>query len=110
MGTRAVITFIDDRGDKFSVYQHWDGYPEGVKKTIAAAKKYAWELPRFEAMDFAAAFIAANKKPGGGSIYVTSGPEAHGDLAYHYDVTAVGSTLHVVAHRRGASAETFDIA
>lgn len=109
MSTRAVITFKDEH-DEFSVYKHHDGYPDGVMPAITAAKELAWDLPRFEACDFAAAFIAANKRKRGGGIYCTTGPDAHGDLAYHYVVTARGVSLVVEIHdHRGGPASTTTI-
>src|SRR5262245_57836446 len=84
MGTRAVYTFID-QDDSFSVYMHWDGYPYGACRLIAKAFPLAWPLPRFEADEFAAAFVAANKQQPG-NIRLTSGPEAPGDLAYTYEI------------------------
>lgn len=62
MSTRAVYTFHDERG-RYHVYKHSDGYPEGMGACYAinAALTFAWPLPRFEADEFAAAFIAANK-------------------------------------------------
>ena len=60
MSTRALYTFID--GDStHHVYKHHDGYPEWAAKHIEAALPFAWALPRFEADEFAAAFVAANK-------------------------------------------------
>jgi len=93
MGTRAVYTFKDERGSH-SVYKHYDGYPEGegggfgAYGFIKAAKAYAWELPRFDASEFAAAFIAANKTQAGGDVYLTYGHEEHGDLEYRYEISA----------------------
>ena len=70
MGTRAVYFFYDEEcrtgGDFYGVYKHYDGYPSGAASHIEAAKEYAWQLPRFEADEFAAAFVAANKNPKGG--------------------------------------------
>lgn len=70
MGTRAVYFFYDEQcrtgGDFYGVYKHYDGYPSGAASHIEAAKEYAWQLPRFEADEFAAAFVAANKNPKGG--------------------------------------------
>ena len=94
MGTRAVITFIDER-DKFHIYKHWDGYPSGVLDGLADSFQYAWRLPRFEAMDFAAAYIRGNKAEGGGDVYVTKNYSAHGDLEYRYEVRAAGYKLKV---------------
>jgi hypothetical protein len=87
MSTRAVYTFKDNRGSH-SVYKHYDGYPEGALSFIKEAKKYAWELPRFDASEFAAAFIAANKNEAGGDLYLTYGHEEHGDLDYRYEISA----------------------
>lgn len=67
MGTRAVYFFEDER-EEVAVYKHYDNYPKGAVKFIAAAKEYAWELPRFEADEFGAAFVAANKNPKGGEV------------------------------------------
>lgn len=83
MSTRALYTFYDDAENCFHVYKHHDGYPSGAVKWIEAAFKFAWELPRFEAADFAAAFIAANKT-GGGGVYLSTGK--HGDLSYSYHI------------------------
>lgn len=64
MSTRAMYTFTDQH-DTIHVYKHFDGYPEGAAEFITAALALAWPLPRFEADDFAAAFVAANKDSGG---------------------------------------------
>lgn len=66
MSTNAIIFFQSDETSisySSGVYQHWDGYPSGVQATInkTIESGLAWELPRFEADEFAAAFIAANK-------------------------------------------------
>ena len=60
MSTRAMYTFKDAHYT-VHVYKHSDGYPEGAISWIANARNYAWPLPKFEADDFAAAFVAANK-------------------------------------------------
>jgi len=104
MGTRAVYTF-KDKYNTYHVYKHYDGYPRGVGAgagaigAIEAAKEYAWDLPRFEASDFAAAFIAANKKQGGGNVYMTDGYEYHGDLEYRYDITSRDKELLVNVYK-----------
>lgn len=85
MGTRAVYTF-NDGSDRFHVYKHWDGYPSGAALFFMRAIPYAWGGTRFEACDFAAAFIAGNKNEGGGDVYFTKGPNAHGDLEYVYEL------------------------
>lgn len=88
MGTRAVITFHDEQTkQKYSVYQHWDGDPHTVTHRIKHNSK-CWRWPRYEASDFSAAYVAMHKS-GGGNIRLTTGPKAHGDLSYTYDVIAV---------------------
>lgn len=67
MGTRAIYIFEDEQ-DSIAVYKHYDGYPRGAADFIEEAKEYAWAFPRFEADEFAAAFVAANKNPKGGEV------------------------------------------
>jgi hypothetical protein len=93
MGTRAVYTFIDE-DERHAVFKHWDGYPRGACRFIANALPLAWPLPRFEADEFAAAFVAANKREAG-NVRLTSGPEAHGDLEYAYEILCQDGHLHV---------------
>ncbi len=99
MGTRAVYTFIDE-DTRHSVFKHWDGYPRGACRFIENALALAWPLPRFEADEFAAAFVAANKQ-GTGNIRLTEGPDAHGDLEYAYDISRKGDQLHIRIHSVG---------
>lgn len=68
MGTRAVYFFEDHDGSVYGAYKHYDNYPSGAADFIENAKSYAWDLPRFEADDFAAAFVAANKAKRGGEV------------------------------------------
>lgn len=87
MSTRATIT-VADKQDSFDIYQHHDGYPDGphgLVRHIAMARRLAWDLPRFEAADFAAAIIAVLKDRGG-STYLTKNADAHGDRDYHYRI------------------------
>lgn len=103
MSTRSTITVRDrkDGNEAYTIYRHSDGYPDtqhGVLKTLPQALAYAWPLPRYEAMDFAAAIVAAWKQPArkpfpdakylsqGGNIYLTTDREAHGDSEWHYEV------------------------
>lgn len=68
MSTRSVITFYDHASgprNLFHIYKHSDGYPygkHGIVQAIKNAEDYAWPLPRFEAGEYAAAFVAANKE------------------------------------------------
>jgi len=68
MGTRAIYIFEDEAFQEVHVYKHYDNYPQGAVEFIEKAKAYAWELPRFEADEFGAAFVAANKNPKGGEV------------------------------------------
>ena len=68
MGTRAIYIFEDKAFQEVHVYKHYDNYPQGAVDFIEKAKAYAWELPRFEADEFGAAFVAANKNPKGGEV------------------------------------------
>ncbi len=67
MSTRACYRFIPENGPNdfpsvVTVYKHHDGYPKGAAQAIEAALPFAFRLPRFEADEFAAAFVRANKK------------------------------------------------
>lgn len=85
MGTRAVFTFKDERNE-FHIYKHWDGYPSGAAGFLTMAIEKSWGLQRYEADDFAAAFVAANKD-GGGDVYLTLHYDEHGDLSYRYELS-----------------------
>lgn len=98
MSTRAMYTFKDER-DTIHVYKHHDGYPEGGVDFIRSATGSAWVLPRFEADDFAAAFVAANKSSGGGirlcGTRVQEPWDFSTDSEYWYVVTCENGALHV---------------
>lgn len=93
MSTRAVYTFIDST-DTFHVYKHHDGYPAWAAKSIEKAKDKAWEFPRFEADEFAASFVAANKD-GEGGVRIAHNFE-QGDLEYRYEIKSNEKTEPVV--------------
>ena len=101
MSTRAMYTFKDEHGT-IHVYKHHDGYPEGGVSFIRAAVGSAWHLPRFEADDFAAAFVAANKDGGGGvrlcGTDVKEPWDFSTDSEYWYLVTCVDGVLNVAIH------------
>jgi hypothetical protein len=84
MSTRAVYKFTSE-GESYSVYKHHDGYPEGAAQWLQDTldSGLAWELPRFEADEFAAAFIAANKKQPGG-IRLINGHDIPEDVEFIY--------------------------
>lgn len=98
MSTRAVIVF-GDRADmavgdakSYVVYSHYDGYPAGLASMFQTTLQsgLAWELPRFEADEFACAFIAANKLRGGGMRLFHRWDEQP-DIEYVYLVKPNGS-------------------
>lgn len=87
MSTRSTISVLDDR-DTFNIYRHHDGYPQGehgVVHDLRRATDFAWDTPRFQAADFSAAVVRAMKRSGG-SVYLTSDADHHGDRDYHYDI------------------------
>jgi|TARA_R110002020_G_scaffold305142_1_gene520917 hypothetical protein len=85
MSTRACYTFRD-KESAYSVYYHYDGYPSNALKMISKAKEAAWQFPRFEADEYAAAFCYTAKDGKAGGARLTAGPHRHGDLSYRYDV------------------------
>ena len=100
MGTRAIYIFEDEhdhvgRPDEVYVYKHYDNYPEGAVDFIENAKEFAWELPRFEADEFAASFVAANKDRRGGGVRLVNARfkdrdemlEANDWCDYHYVIS-----------------------
>lgn len=87
MGTRAVLIFTDIEGDEFAVYKHWDGNPRNIARLLDEARLYAWPVPRFEADEFAAAFVAAAKK-GEGDVRLMHDANADVGQQYTYTVTA----------------------
>lgn len=99
MSTRAVYTFIDN-DSTYHVYKHHDGYEKGALEFITKALKFAWELPRFEASEFSAAFVAANKTKGG-DVYLTTSWEAHNDLSFRYEIRFQNDELHITAYYNG---------
>jgi hypothetical protein len=94
MSTRACYTFKDKDG-AFSVYYHYDGYPANALQMINKAKESAWQFPRFEADEYAAAFCYVAKDGRAGGARLTEGPHRHGDLSYRYDIYFKNNDLMV---------------
>jgi uncharacterized ubiquitin-like protein YukD len=102
MSTRGLYTFKDADG-AYTVFKHWDNYPKsdsgyGAYQFIKNALAYAWQLPRFEADEFAASFIAANKKAGGGDLRLLPADATNGDtlgVEFWYTVEADGQRLKI---------------
>lgn len=98
MSTHCVITVKDEAG-KFHIYRHSDGYPDNKHGVIAGLQQVInetkiWELPRFEADEFAAGIIATLKKSHGDYRF-SKGPQNHGDLAFCYVVEQFGQGIKV---------------
>lgn len=87
MSTRACYIFKDDLGSH-TVYKHGDGDPSWAWRYYAdtIASGLAWELPRFEADEFAAAFIARNKV-GAGSVRLVERWNYIADIRYLYKLS-----------------------
>jgi hypothetical protein len=104
MSTRAIYTFYDS-DNEVHVYKHHDGYPyckfdggeAGGLVWINDAKGFAWDLPRFEADEFAASFVKAHKSVGGGVRLIGDQKpwEYASDCEYWYKVTCVDGGLYV---------------
>lgn len=84
MGTRAIYRFTDNEGT-YAVYKHYDGYPTGAAEFLLKAFGKAWKLPRYEANELAASFVAANKEDEGG-VRLMNDPDADWGQDYVYDV------------------------
>ena len=89
MSTRGIYTF-KAFGETFHVYKHSDNYPTGAQIALAAVMEQgkAWDLPRFEADEFAAGFVAANKD-GGGNVRLAKSRTSACDVAYGYTVAQI---------------------
>lgn len=110
MSTRACYLFSDDPQTKVDpthleghiVYKHHDGYPSGAIEALAKALPLAWQLPRFEADEFAASFVAGNKDCGGGVRLVGCDPwieVVSSDIEYLYVVRPLRDVMAVTAYR-----------
>jgi hypothetical protein len=99
MSTRGLYTFTDSEGASFTVFKHWDNYPSGAYRFIQNGLFKSWDLPRFEADEFAASFIAANKKAGGGDLRLTNEGTTNADalgIEFIYTITSEGGALKVI--------------
>ena len=109
MSTRALYGF-KDRIVTFWVFVHHDGYPEGAaskfKHTLESGK--VWPLPRFEANEFAAGFVTANKLAEG-DVRLSHGPTTHGDIEYVYIVRQEEKVLRIQAFNNGNSTDMADM-
>lgn len=103
MSTRACYRFVDQNGYEATVYIHQDGYPSYAWNYFSRTLRsgLTWPLPRYDAHEFAAAFVSTNKvKPGG--VYLTNKWNDHGDLEYLYKLTINHSVLILKVERVSA--------
>jgi len=96
MSTRAIYTF-KGFGESHHVYKHHDGYPTGAARAFELALQNAWDLPRYEPDEFAAAFVAANK-PNAGGVRLARKRMEYSDVEYGYTIEpdkAIASLLRL---------------
>ena len=95
MGTRAIYTF-EDQNDTRHIFVHYDGYPTGAaiyfEQWLNAGT--SWPLPRFEADEAAAGFVAA-VKDGPGNVRICDKRTAYADVEFGYTVEQVDGILRV---------------
>jgi len=94
MSTRAVFGF-KQWGVTHFVYVHSDGYPTGaadkLKRTLKSG--LTWGPGRFEADEWGAGFISANKDSAGGIRLAKSFSEFSG-LDFYYEISAGDDSLN----------------
>lgn len=108
MSTRAMLIIEsptkDEAPERFLVYRHWDGYPrDGEHGVLPDLQKVidsdlVWELPRFEADEFACGLIATLKtQPGGYRLasFAPNGGVPDWGQDFTYRITAEGDKLKV---------------
>lgn len=100
MSTRGFYVFKSGN-ESLNVYKHSDNYPEGEHGGFAAIGKagpLAWAMPRFEADEFAAAFVAANKGTRAGNVRLAMSGDwrdvCPGDVEYVYVIEGRNSLDH----------------
>jgi hypothetical protein len=123
MSTRAVISFID-ADNKVHVYQHDHGAPRGVLAMLRKALTVAWNLPRFEADQFAASYAWAGVQDfldimkthgyegdvrhfGNGGIRVRSQWRDLADLEWRYEIRHDGTSLVVACYQGNLQTDRF---
>ncbi len=98
MTIKAVYTFTDGCNE-YHVYKHFDGSPRSAAHFINCATSVSWKLPKFEAGEFASAFIAANKCSAG-DIFLAKHYNNYHDLSYRYEVFPFKSTLCIKVYEK----------
>jgi hypothetical protein len=95
MGTRAIYTFEDGDTERH-IFVHYDGYPTGAASYFKQwlDTNYSWALPRFEANEAAAGFVAAIKT-GPGNVRICAARFDYCDVEFGYRMTTKDGVLHV---------------
>jgi len=90
MGTRAIYTF-EDENDERHIFVHFDNYPVGAAEYLRQwlDAGVSWTMPRFEADEAAAGFVAAIKT-GAGNVRIASDRFASRDVEFGYRVFMKG--------------------
>jgi hypothetical protein len=102
MGTPAQITF-KDANDSIRIICNDDGHPETIASRISNSYKVAWPVGRYDATEFAAAFVATNKTRAGG-VYIVNKGIYVADYRYVVKPDSLGSQLlRVEAHKVSAA-------
>jgi hypothetical protein len=95
MSTRATFEF-KHKNYRAVVQLSSDGYPSGASIAISKALLLAWKIPRFDAGEFAAALVAANKT-GPGGAYIVKRWQDVPSAEFHYVITLKDDRLNVAA-------------
>lgn len=94
MGSRALFSFHDrsNQINPVNVFMQYEGEPEYAIRFLSRSRLRAWDFPRYEANEFAAAFIAVNKLGAGGYRIMPCGdpaviiPRFCSDIDFRYEI------------------------
>ena len=88
MSTRGMYEFVESSRESHCVYVHHDNYPtDAATKLIETLfGELHWGKKRYEADEFAAAFVAINKTQSGG-VRLANKRNQYSDIEYFYRVT-----------------------
>lgn len=96
MGTRSVISYQDNytnafKEERLSLYQHYDGYPDGIAATLLSALDDIYEIEINYNGDEVAFWqnntsggMYASSIRGNRQLRPTTSPDDHGDLDFSY--------------------------
>jgi hypothetical protein len=103
MGTRSTVKFIDYEQCVCSIYQQYDGYPDGVGLTLAEflakleiVNGYGLNpVNQANGISCLAAQYVAQEKKGVGGLYMTHSADIQ---EYNYIVSLAHDELHITVH------------